>query len=53
MKNSIRIIFFVLIVSLNITALAVPLTDGELYFDPAAITPDYYTRIELPDLGFL
>ncbi|MBN1787433.1 MAG: hypothetical protein JW806_03465 [Sedimentisphaerales bacterium] len=30
---------------------AVPLSDVELYFDPATITPDYYTKIYLEDLA--
>jgi hypothetical protein len=46
-KKLIYIVSFVLLLG---SAQAAPLTDADLYFDPAGIVPDYYTRLELPDL---
>jgi len=46
-KKAICVIFLAL---LSGSAQAALLTDAELYFDPGSIAPDYYTRLELPDL---
>jgi len=51
MEKLTKAVFLCSILALTAVSLAVPLTDGELYFDPATITPDYYTRIYLDDLG--
>ena len=32
-------------------AVAAPLSDSDLYFDPGSISPDFYARYELPDLS--
>jgi hypothetical protein len=42
---------FVTLFFLGSSAFAVMLSDGELYFDPGSIQPDYYPRIYLPDLA--
>ncbi|MFI4910711.1 MAG: DUF4347 domain-containing protein [Sedimentisphaeraceae bacterium JB056] len=43
-------IFSVLLVGIVCNVSAVLLSDSDMYFDPATITPDYYPRIYLDDL---
>jgi hypothetical protein len=51
MNRGQRLLAVFLLILAAASAQADVLSDAQLYFDPDSISPDYYERIELPDLG--